>query len=203
MASRRFLADTELDRILDTLPDPTEFPIATLDQIDAAANDMAGMSRTMLLGAAARGNNAHLGVLPDDPTQRKAVIRPRLKMLLAALSAGITHQCEHTQQIRPMLLACDPPSLVCMQPECLASVDENTKRVGFNWDGQCDGCGQPTELVSAYLTTFGAISISGHLCDACKDAMTRQAATVMAVGRKEECPCGSGRRFKRCHGRTS
>lgn len=203
MTDRRFLDDTELDRILDALPDPTAIPVGMLDQLAAATADMAGMSRTMLVDAVARGDNAHLGVLPDDLTQRKAVIRPRLKMLFAALSAGITHQCEHTQQIRPMLLACDPPSLVCMQPACLAGVDETTKRVGFNWDGQCDGCGQPTELVSPYLTTFGAISISGHLCDACKDVMTRQASTVVAVGRKEPCPCGSSRRFKHCHGRAA
>jgi hypothetical protein len=173
--SRRFLTDTELDGILDALPDPASIPVGMLDQIDAATSDMEGMSRSMLVGAVARGHSAHLGVLPDDLTQRRALIRPRLKMMLAAFEAGVTHRCEHTQQIGPTLLACDPPSLSCMRPVCLASIDENTKRVGFNWDGQCDGCGQPTEIVFPYLTTLGPLSISGHLCAACKDAMTSQA----------------------------
>lgn len=203
MTARHFLTDAELDGILDALPDPAAIPVGTLDQIDAATNDMASTTYAMAVAAALRGDQAHLGVLPDDLAQRKALIRPRLKMMLAAFSAGIIHQCEHTQQIRPMLLACDPPSLACMRPACLASIDENTKRVGFNWDGQCDGCGQPAETVYPYLTTLGPLSISGHLCTACRDGLTRETTAVVTVGRRDPCPCGSGRRYKACHGAAS
>lgn len=203
MPSRRFLTDTELDHVIAALPHPDTFPIAALDQMDAATADMAGMSQAMLVAAVARGDNAHLGVMPDDLAKRKLMVRPRLKMLLAAFSAGVTHLCEHTQQIRPLLLSCDPPSLVCMQPSCMAKVDENAKAAGFNWDHHCDGCGRPAEVVFPYLTTFGPLSISGHLCERCKRGMTQSSVTVSAVGRKAACPCGSGRRFKRCHGRAA
>ncbi|MFB7289009.1 SEC-C metal-binding domain-containing protein [Actinacidiphila glaucinigra] len=206
MISRRFLTDAELDKTIDHLARTTNLNVATLDQFDAASRDMAGMTLAMATAAADRGDRSFLGALPEDLATRKQVLGPWLKMLIAAHSAGVTHLCEHTQQIRPLLLSCDPPSMVCMTPACIAKVDEHAKATGFHWDHQCDGCGQPTEVVFPYLTTFGPLTISGHLCKPCSTERTETAAAAAAfqvVGRKSDCPCGSGRRFKRCHGRAA
>ncbi|GAA2972266.1 SEC-C metal-binding domain-containing protein [Streptomyces enissocaesilis] len=204
MPDRNFLAVGELDRIIDHLAEQT-LPVSTLDQVDAATRDMGGMTFAMAATAAARGDNALLGVLPEDLPRRKAMIRPRLRMMIAALGAGVTSLCEHTQQIRPLLLSCDPPTLVCMQPACIAKVDQNAQRQGFRWDNHCDGCGRPTEVVFPYMTTLGPLSISGHLCKPCSTEMTSAAQQLVseAMARKDPCPCGSGRRFKRCHGRVA
>ncbi|MEU8906532.1 SEC-C metal-binding domain-containing protein [Streptomyces mirabilis] len=206
MVSRRFLTDAELNSVMDHLPDPDVMPIGMLDQIDAASRDTAGMSCTMAAAAAARGDRAFLGTLPDDLARRRGMVRPRLKMMLAAFSARPAHLCGHTNQVRPMLLSCDPPSITCMQPACLAKVDEAVRTTGYRWDHQCDACGHRVDLVYPYLTTLGPLSISGHLCKPCTEAMTEgstQVADIGDVARKEPCPCGSGRRFKRCHGRAA
>lgn len=207
MRDRTFLDDDQLDAILDALPSPNVFPVATLDQLDAAARDMAGMGHGIALAALARGGWAYLGVPPEDIALRRRMVRPVLRMLLAAFSTDITQLCEHTTQIRPVMLACDPPSLVCMEPTCMAKVDQHAETVGFQWDNHCDGCGAYTRLVTPYLTTLGPLSVSGHLCRACADAATadvvQAADEVHAVSRKSPCPCGSGRRFKHCHGKES
>ncbi|MFI5859177.1 SEC-C metal-binding domain-containing protein [Streptomyces parvulus] len=208
MANRRFPTDTELDRVLAALPEVADAtPTPILDQIDAATRDLVGMSQTMALAAFARGEQAYLSTLPAELEARRRLIRPRLKMLLAAFSADVAHLCEHTQQVRPVLLSCDPPALACMQPACLAAVDRHAQTVGHRWDHQCDGCGRPSELVFPYVTTFGPLTISGHLCEPCTQAMTAEAAPVTddyaTASRKGPCPCGSGRRYKRCHGRAA
>lgn len=205
MTTRQFLTDDQLDAILDAMPGPDAFPVATLDQLDAASRDMAGMGHAIALASLARGGWAFLGKPPEDIALRRRMIRPQLKMLLAAFSVGITNLCDHTRQIRPVLLQCDPPSLVCMEPECMAKVDQLAQTEGFRWDNHCDGCGRYTKVVTPYLTTLGPLSISGHLCEPCADVMTvdavQAADEVQAVSRKSPCPCGSGRRFKRCHGK--
>jgi hypothetical protein len=207
MPDRHFLADADLDAILDHLPAPTTLPVSTVDQIDAASREVAGMTYAMVAAAAAHGDRAFFGALTDDPEQRKRAVRPRLRMMLAAFSAGITHLCDHTRQIRPLLISCDPPVLVCMNPACLAKVDDYAVRHGFRWDNHCDACGKPTSAVHRFATVLGPLTISGHLCKACADGMTKAAAPAVAevrtISRKDPCPCGSGRRFKACHGRTS
>lgn len=207
MPDRQFLADDELDKILDAISTPDALPVAMLDQIDAATRDMAGMSYAMAAGAVSRGNWAFIGTPPDDLALRRRMVRPRLKMALAAFSAGVTHLCPHTQQIRPLLLSCDPPSLVCMQRACVAKVDQFAKATGFRWDNHCDCCGTYAEIVTPYLTACGPLSVSGHLCQACADGMTstaiQAADEVQVVSSKSPCPCGSGRRYKRCHGRAA
>ncbi|MEU8855720.1 SEC-C metal-binding domain-containing protein [Streptomyces sp. NPDC048556] len=205
MPDRTFLAVSELDQIIDYLADQQAMPISTLDQVDAATRDMGEMAITVAATATARGDHAFLGVLPEDLPRRKAMMRPRLRMMLAAFGAGVTSLCEHTQQIRPLLLSCDPPTLVCMQPACLAKVDRNAQQQGFRWDHHCDGCGKPTDVVFPYMTTLGPLSISGHLCEPCSTEMASAAQQLAneTTARKALCPCGSGRRFKRCHGRSS
>lgn len=207
MTARRFLTDVELDAILDALADADALPVGVLDQLGAANREMAGIGRHMAAHAVANGGWAYLGSSRGDTTLLRRMVQPRLKMTLAAFSAGITHLCPHTRQIRPLLLSCDPPTIVCMQPACMDRVDKHAQTHGYRWDHHCDGCGQPAAMVTPYLTALGPLSISAHLCQACADAMADTAVQaadgVQTVGRKSPCPCGSGRRFKRCHGPAS
>jgi hypothetical protein len=46
MADRKFLDDDQLDAILDNVPTTDAIPVGTLDQLDAAARDMAGMGHS-------------------------------------------------------------------------------------------------------------------------------------------------------------
>ncbi len=37
-------------------------------------------------------------------------------------------------------------------------------------------------------------------CDECHDKRTVQKLAGRKIGRNEKCPCGSGKKYKRCHG---
>ncbi|KWT62845.1 hypothetical protein ADL21_06270 [Streptomyces albus subsp. albus] len=206
MTTRRFLADDELDIILGTLPGPDALPVSTLDQLQAASREAGAMGQGMALAAIAHGGWALLGNCPKDTNLLRRMAKPPLRMLLAAFSAGpVHHLCEHTRQIRPLLVLCDPPTLVCMQRACLARLEQTRETTRFLWDHQCDACGQPTETVTPHMTSLGPLTISGHLCDACTAVTVAHAAEAtgeaQVISRKSPCPCGSGRRYKRCHGR--
>jgi hypothetical protein len=202
--ARHFLTDTELDAVMAALPGPEDIPVGTLDQVQAATSDLARRAPGVALRSIAGGGWAYLGPAPTDTALSHRMHRIRLRMILAAFSAGVTHLCEHTQQIRPMLLTCDPPALVCMQGACLDRADATRAALGFHWDNLCDACGRYTEMVTAHLSSLGPLTISAHLCGTCvsaiKDNAIQAADHIQAVGRKSPCPCGSGRRFKRCHG---
>ncbi|MEV6835538.1 SEC-C metal-binding domain-containing protein [Streptomyces sp. NPDC051133] len=206
MTARHFLTDEQLDEIMGTMPGPDALPVATLDQLQAATREASALGQNMALAAIARGGWAFLGDAPKDVALIRRMVKPRLRMLLAAFSTGhVTHLCDHTRQIRPVLILCDPPTLVCMQPACITRLQQSREATQFLWDHHCDCCGQHTETVTPHLTSLGPLSISGHLCRACTALMAEDAVQaaeyVHAITRKSPCPCGSGRRYKRCHGR--
>ncbi|WP_326583335.1 SEC-C metal-binding domain-containing protein [Streptomyces sp. NBC_00481] len=201
--NRQFLSDTDLDALLDVLT-AEGLPVATVDQLGAASKEAAQISLALALHAVADGGHAFVGTPGHDTARLRRMVRPRLRMLLAAFSAGAVRLCPHTEQIRPQLLVCDPPSFNCMRADCMATAGAERQRRGIQWDHQCDACGQHVEILTPHLLALGPLSISGHLCATC----TRDTATaaldavdnVQPLSRKAPCPCGSGRRFKRCHG---
>lgn len=203
MTTRQFLSDTDLDAILDALT-TEHLPLATLDQLGAATREAAQIGHTIARRAVAAGHHAFLGTPSTDPTRLRMLLRPRLRMLLAVFGAGTTRLCPHTEQIRPQMVTCDPPTLNCMAPHCMTAATAAREQIGIRWDHQCDGCGRRADTLTAHLLALGPLSISGHLCETCtRDTATTALAAVdnvQAVGRKAPCPCGSGRRFKRCHG---
>jgi len=206
VAERTFLTDDELDELVAALPSPESMPVATVDQMQAATRDLAGRAPSMALSAISKGGWAYLGPSPQDPDVSRQLNRARLRMAMAAFSAGVRHLCGHTRQIRPLLLICDPPSLVCMDLACLTAARDDCEAASFRWDNHCDSCGTHTETVTPHLSALGPLTISAHLCRACVaavEAATFHAAdTLQIVSRKSPCPCGSGRRYKHCHGKT-
>ncbi|MFE3580564.1 SEC-C metal-binding domain-containing protein [Streptomyces vinaceus] len=207
MNTRIFPTDEELDQFLDALPGPETLPVHALDQLQAADHEVGAMVPRLAATAATNGSHAYLTPLPEDTAARRQILKPALRMMLAAFSAGnLTHLCEHANQIRPTILICDPPALVCTQPACATLTEQAQAEGRFLWDNQCDACGAHAPTVYPYLTRLGPITISGHLCQTCTDrhsADARKAATAAPPAfRKSPCPCGSGRRYKRCHGHT-
>ncbi|MDX2515464.1 SEC-C metal-binding domain-containing protein [Streptomyces stelliscabiei] len=204
MTTRQFLSDTDLDALLAALT-AESIPVSTLDQLDAASREAAHIGQTIAAHAVAAGGHAFLGTPGPDRTRLLRMIRPRLRMLLATFSADVTRLCPHTDQIRPQMVTCDPPTLNCMQPDCMAHASRARGLLGIQWDHQCDACGQHAETLTPHLLGLGPLSISGHLCATCtRDTHTAAldaVDNVQHIGRKSPCPCGSGRRFKRCHGR--
>ncbi|MFM9595797.1 YecA family protein [Streptomyces scabiei] len=203
MKTRRFISNADLDSLFDALA-AEGLPVATVDQLDAASKEAAQINLALALHAVADGGHAFVGTPGRDTTRLRRMIRPRLRMLLAAFTADAVRLCPHTEQIRPQLLVCDPPSLSCMQAACMATAASERERLGIQWNHQCDACGRRTEILTPHMLVLGPLSISGHLCATC----TRDTATaaldavdhVQPLSRKAPCPCGSGRRFKRCHG---
>lgn len=203
MKTRQFLSDPELDSLMDVFT-ADGLPVSMRDQLGAASKEAEQIARSLAAQAVAAGGHAFLGTPCRDTDRLRRMIRPRLRMLLAALSASAVHLCQHTQQVRPQLLVCDPPSLSCMRPDCMAVAGLERQRLGVRWNHQCDGCGQHVEMLTPHLLALGPLSISGHLCETCTRETTAAALAASdnteTVGRKSPCPCGSGRRFKRCHG---
>lgn len=203
MTTRIFLSETELDALMDTLS-AFDLPVAALDQLEAATQEAALIGNAMASSAVAAGGWAFLGTPGTDTARLRRMVRPRLRMMLAAFSAGAERLCPHTDQIRPQLLVCDPPTISCMDQACMDAAARARVRLGFRWDNECDACGRRVEMLTPHLMAMGPLSISGHLCSPCsRDAATTAfdaADSIQSVGRKVPCPCGSGRRFKRCHG---
>ncbi|MFD6822484.1 SEC-C metal-binding domain-containing protein [Streptomyces sp. NPDC060085] len=203
MTTRQFLTDSELDSLGDAFTaDPLS--VGMRDQLGAASKEAEQVGLTLALRAVAAGHHVFLGTPCRDTNRLRRMARPRLRMLLAALSAGAASLCPHTEQVRPLLLVCDPPSLNCTRPECATAADAERERLGIRWNHTCDACGRHVEMLTPHLLALGPLTISGHLCEACTRDIAASALAASdsteTVGRKSPCPCGSGRRFKRCHG---
>ncbi|MFD7786516.1 SEC-C metal-binding domain-containing protein [Streptomyces nojiriensis] len=208
MTTRTFPTEEQLDRFLDAMPGSDALPVHTLDQLEAATRETGAMGPRIAAASIAAGGWALVGAAPPDLALRRKMLKPALRMMLAAFSAGsINRLCEHTHQIRPTIVLCDPPTIVCTQPDCIALLEQSRETTQFLWDNQCDACGGQAPVVTPHLTGLGPVTISGHLCRGCSE---RHAADALAVAeeiqpvmRRSPCPCRSGRRYKACHGRQN
>ncbi len=66
-------------------------------------------------------------------------------------------------------------------------------------------CGEDAGLVQQSIHTFGgAATLWLWTGDCCRTLIAAETvATLRTVGRNDPCPCGSGNKFKRCHGVTA
>ncbi|MFF0015208.1 SEC-C metal-binding domain-containing protein [Streptomyces sp. NPDC005374] len=181
-------------------------PVAVADQVKAATRQVNEGARVFIPRAVASGavpwglTGRSSSRLPGEDAQLRAAVR----MYLAAESVGLRPLCEHTGQIRPMTVMCDPPVVVCVT--CSPLISRLVEKIGFFWEGVCDECGRRSPGMYAAMITMGHFMISGNICSTCHDralrVATEQADHVVFVGRKRPCPCGSGRRFKHCCGKN-
>jgi hypothetical protein len=206
--ARRFPTGAEVDAWIEAhIGDDDPRDPAGWDQKVAATKENTAAFEAMAIHGVARGQ-FRMAVLDHGPNRdgdeyRVHVRRAAVRAYLAAASAGITPMCPHTDQIRPLVIQCDPPVIACRS--CLPGLMPRLKRLGFHWDHICDRCGGPAPTVAPSGLTLGHITLIAHICQACRDsddaASIQLAGEIVKVGRNQPCLCGSGLKYKRCHGK--
>jgi SEC-C motif len=209
MSERRFPTDADVDAwIADHMArdnDPRVTGDPTFDQAKAATRALSNNLRGGSLDLLAQGALEWALHAPDTGDDHsRYVVRGFARMYLAAASAGVRPLCPHANQRRPLVLFCDPPSVTCT--ECGPTASRRIREMGWQFQGFCDRCGAAAELMTPVMGSLGHIMVSGHVCGRCAAEDRRQAEQaaeeVVVVGRNQPCPCGSGRKYKHCHGGT-
>jgi SEC-C motif len=87
-------------------------------------------------------------------------------------------------------------------------LDPDAERL-MNQDVWCDLCGVDTGRpvdqgggTSGHVRTYGKFLLRIWTCIDCERYLTAGVDQITRVPRNAPCPCGSGRKFKRCHGRS-
>jgi hypothetical protein len=166
MTERHFPDDHEVDEWISAhVLDETKIganPI--MDQLRAATADSVNRFRANAPQVVAKGL-AQFAYL-DVPDQDRSKIRGAVRQVMAAESAGLLPLCPHVGQIRPMVLVCDPPVLVCT--ECLPSREPIIETLGHRWNHQCDRCGVHVQMLTPVaIDGLGFITVTGHVCSGC------------------------------------
>jgi hypothetical protein len=184
MTGRHFPDDAEIDQWISThFLDETETDDSpVLDQLKAASNDATNRFRNNAPGlvASGLGNWAFLSdtTRPADRDQLRGAVR----QAMAAESAGLLPLCPHTQQIRPQVLICDPPVIVCT--ECLPRC-ATIEALGHRWDHRCGV--HVEKLTPLTIGGLGHITVDGHVCRSCASddqrLATQNVDEVVVVGR--------------------
>jgi hypothetical protein len=188
---RHFPDDREVDQWITSYTFDGNDASPVLDQLKAAASDSVNRFRANAPGMVAAGLADRYVEVPD-PDRSK--IRGAVRQLMVALSAGVLPLCGHVQQIRPQILLCDPPVVVCRA--CFASRMAVIETLGHRWNHQCDRCGVHVEkLTPLTIGGLGHITITGHVCRRCAADGQRQADAdlVSRTGNRRACRQGGAR----------
>jgi hypothetical protein len=185
MTERHFPDDAEIDQWISThFLDGTETDASpVVDQLKAATADSVNRFQANAPGMVADG--LAIWAFLDIPDYDRTKLRGVVRQVMAAESAGLMPLCPHVQQIRPLLLLCDPPIVVCT--ECLPSRCAIIEALGHIWNHQCDRCGVNIEkLTPLTIGGLGHITVDGHVCRRCADEdrqyAARHADQVVLVG---------------------
>jgi hypothetical protein len=185
MIERYFPGDHEVDQWISThfLDEADVGTNPIMDQLQAATAESVNRFRANAPGMVANGLAEYAFL--DLPDQDHNKIRSAVRMVMAAESVGLMPLCSHIGQIRPMVLVCDPPALVCTA--CLPSRKTIIERLGHRWNHQCDRCGVRAEMLTPVaIGGLGFITVTGHICGGCAAEDHRRAAghndQVVVVG---------------------
>jgi hypothetical protein len=178
MTERHFPDDREIDQWIASYVYDGNDANPIVDQLNAATADSVNRFRANAPGMIAAGLADRYLETPD-PDRTK--IRGAVRQLMVAISAGVLPLCPHVQQIRPQILLCDPPAVVCT--ECFPSRRAVIETLGHRWNHQCDRCGVHVQMLTPVSTGgLGYLTITGHVCGSCAAADQRQAGAGL-VGR--------------------
>jgi hypothetical protein len=176
MTERYFPDDAEIDQWISSYVYDGNNASPVLDQIKAATADSINRFRANAPGMVAAGLADRYFEVPD-PDRSK--IRGAVRQLMVALSAGVLPLCPHVQQIRPQILLCDPPIVVCRA--CFASRRAVIETLGHRWNHQCDRYGVHVGMLTPVsIGGLGHITITGHVCGRCADDDQRQGADLVS-----------------------
>jgi hypothetical protein len=172
VTERWFPDDREVDQWLYSQAVDNTDANPIVDQLQAATADSLSKFRAAAPSLVAAGV-AERYIETADPDRQK--IRGAVRQLMAALSAGVLRLCQHVQQIRPLILVCDPPVVCCA--ECFASRKAVIETLGHRWNHQCDRCGVNVQMLTPVsIGGLGPITITGQVCSRCAADDQRQAS---------------------------
>jgi hypothetical protein len=187
MTVRRFPDDQQIDQWISThfLSEADADASPAFDQLLAATADTGSGFQANAPGMVASGLGqwAALNILDHN----RSKIRGAVRQIMAAESVGLMPLCRHVNLIRPLVLICDPPVLVCA--ECLPSREAVIETLGHIWNHECDRCGVHVQMLTQVsIGGLGHIAVSGHVCSRCVDEDRRLAAQhvdqVVVVGNR-------------------
>ena len=197
MTVRRFPNDQQVDQWISThlLSEADANTSPVFDQLQAATADTVNRFQANAPGMVADG--LAIWAFLDIPDYDRTKLRGVVRQVMAAESAGLLSLCAHTQQIRPLLLLCDPPIVVCT--ECLPIRASVIEALGHRWNHQCDRCGVHTQqMTPVTIGGLGHITIAGHVCSRCASDDQRLAAKhadhVVVVGNRRARRSARGQR---------
>lgn len=198
--TRQFPNQDEVDQWLAShcLDEADANASPVFDQLKAATADSVNQFQAAAPGMvlAGLGQWAALNIVDHDSTG----IRGAARQVMAAESVGFLSLCAHTKQVRPMLLICDPPIIVCTS--CLPRRKTVIEALGHRWNHQCDRCGvHVQQLTPVTIVGLGCITVSGHVCRRCADEDRRlatrlvdQVVRVERIGNRRAGGRGGGRK---------
>jgi hypothetical protein len=187
MTVRRFPDDQQIDQWISThfLSEADADASPAFDQLLAATADTVSrfQANAPSMVASGLGQWAALNILDHN----RSKIRGAVRQIMAAESVGLMPLCRHVNLIRPLVLICDPPVLVCA--ECLPSREAVIETLGHIWNHECDRCGVHVQMLTQVsIGGLGHIAVSGHVCSRCVDEDRRLAAQhvdqVVVVGNR-------------------
>jgi hypothetical protein len=176
--TRHFPDDAEVDQWISThfLDDTDTAANPVVDQLKAATADAVNrfQANAPRLVAAGLAQWASLGI----PDRDRAKMRGAVRQVMAAESAGLLPLCPHVQQVRPQLLVCDPPVVVCT--ECFPSRQAVIEALGHRWNYECDRCGvHAQQMTPVTIGGLGHLTITGHVCSRCAAEDQHQAGAAL------------------------
>jgi hypothetical protein len=117
VSRRKFYSDAALNACLEHFGamNASDFPLAMADQMAAAGRDTFTLWNQYAERAEASGLSGEATVITAHSSAITSADRRFLRMLLAALSANPERLCPHWREIRPQLVLCDPPAVVCQE----------------------------------------------------------------------------------------
>lgn len=176
------------------------------DQVRAAAAEAESLMTAASLDLVDAGVEPRLDVYRR--TGSNAAVGAALAMLVTLRSEACEHVKADTKAgtARPWIAHPAFDFVGC--GECITDMLATVDSAAYEASTDCDLCGDEADgrIATTHLQV-GHLVIVGGLCDVCVSLLNgpgaRPVGTIVRVpkvGRNEPCPCGSGRKFKKCHG---
>ena len=162
MNERRFPTEEEVNTWLADRHAASHGSVAKVDQVEAAAEET--LTRTKKAARIGLNLGLDASIHIGEESTNPLIVRLAARMLLTAKSAGVTPFCPHVDQVRPLYILCDPPSIVCT--DCIATAAERMVGQPFRWEGQCDACGS-RDALGHVMVNLDHMIIGGNVCAQC------------------------------------
>jgi SEC-C motif len=171
------------------------------DQVDAASRDVSAGFRKLHDCRLVDEDGEE--ILTPYSSDRRPTDEGFTYLIAGILSCA--RSCRHLRSPQPAWALVSHRVLVCGQ--CVNSLAPTlTLANAVVPSDRCDLCEEHTETFREMFTQVGPTYVHGNVCDRCFAVVNADGHPVgmpRTVGHNDPCPCGSGSKFKRCHGRAT